>query len=199
MSPAKKRPQKTLVAILGSPLSKAVEDAVRVLYNSYPGVPVTGRHQDCDPIEEAVDFFLHAKVQDADIVMYDRTPMVKVNMRYQGKSHKINKANPFSHILGIFTGGSPLTEAIAKTVLPILPQDQVAMQLADIENMAAAALQDEKKLAPIRERLNAKRTADKERLLARIREVFKDHDDLLSEDEILQLWRETFAREIMES
>jgi hypothetical protein len=193
-----KKPQ-TLVEILGSPLSTAIEKAVQELYNSYPGTTVTGRHQDCDAIEEAVDLLLHGRVVDADIVMYDRTPMVKVNIRHQGKTYRVNKAIPFRHMLAMKMNGNPLSDGLAAKILPLLPADEVAIQMANIENASAAALQDEKKLGPIRERFNAKRAADKERLLARIREVFKGHDDLVSEAEILQLWRETMVAEVMES
>jgi hypothetical protein len=176
-----------------SPLSQAIEKVAQQVYQC------TGRPRECDALEEAVDIFLHGKVGDANIVMYDRTPMVKVNIRHRGKTYKINKSIAFRHIIAHALGGSPLSEVLSEKILPLLPQDEVAMQLASIENSSAAALQDEKKLAPIRARFNAKRAADKERLMARIRDVFKDHDDLLSEDEVLQMWRETFAREVMES
>jgi hypothetical protein len=185
--------QKTLVTILASPLSQAIERVVQEV------MQCTGRPQECDALEEAVDIFLHGKVGDANIVMYDRTPMVKVNIRHRGKTYKIHKSIAFRHIIAHALGGNPLSEVFAEKILPLLPQDEVAMQLASIENSSAAALQDEKKLAPIRARFNTKRAADKERLMARIRDVFKDHDDLLSEDEVLQMWRETFAREVMES
>jgi hypothetical protein len=195
----KKPPPQTLIAILGSPLSLAIEQAVREVYNGHPGPTIIGRHKDCDAIEEAVDLFLHGRVVDADIVMYDRTPMIKVNIRHHGKTYRVNKATPLRHMLATKMNGNPMSEALAAKILPLLPQDHVASQMANIENAAAATMLDEKKLAPIRERFNAKRAADKERLMTRIREVFKDHDDLVSEDEVLQAWRETFAAEVMES
>ncbi|MGH9917381.1 MAG: hypothetical protein ACRD6W_00700 [Nitrososphaerales archaeon] len=195
--PAKKG--KTLVQVLASPVVLAVEKAVRDVYNSYPGQKIVGRHHTCDAVELAVDIFLNGKVVDADIVMYEKTPMVKVDIRHRGKTRRINKAEPLRHLLAVVGASGPLNEALAKALLPLLPQDQVAMQVASIENAAAAALADPAKRDPIIERLRLKRAADKERLMLRIREVFKDHDKLLTEEEVLQLWREGLVAEVMDS
>lgn len=190
---------KTLAEILGSPVVLAVEQAVRETKNSFPGKPVVGRDPDCDGVEAAVDIFLNGVIKEAHIIMFDKTPMLRVEIRHGGKTHRIDKGNPFHHLIAQAINGSPLTEHYVKKLLPLLPQDQVAMKMADIENAAAAALQDPKKTGPIHKRLAARRAADKEKLLARIREVFKGHDDLVSEDEVLMLWRETMCAEVMDS
>jgi hypothetical protein len=190
---------RTLAEILGSPTVLAIEKAVEQAHAAL-GYPLQGvRHTDCDLIEGAVDIFLNGVVKEVHIVMFDKTPMLRVEIRHGGKTHKINKGDPLHHLIAQALNGNPLTEHYVKKLLPLLPQDLVAMKMADIENAAAAALQDPKKTGPIHERMAARRAADKEKLLARIREVFKGHDDLVSEAEILQLWRETMVAEVMES
>jgi hypothetical protein len=146
-----------------------------------------------EELREAAEVFLYGRIVEAKIVMYDRTPIVRVVIRHNGKLHTVDKTSPLASL------SRSVPEAAILALLPLLPQDQVALQMADIENAAAAALQDPKKLEPIHQRLAAKRAADKERMLARLREVFRGHDDLVSEDEILQLWRETMCAEVMES
>ena len=147
-----------------------------------------------EELRAATEIFLYGRVVEAKIVMYDRTPIVRVVIRHNGKLHTVDKTSPIASL------SRSVPEAAILALMPLLPQDQVAMQMANIENAAAAALQDPKKLEPIHQRLAAKRTADKERMMARLREVFRGHDDLVSEDEILQLWRETtICEEVMES
>ena len=204
-----KRP-KTLVQVLASPIVKAVESVANDVFKC------TGRYYACDAIENMVDVFLNGRIAGANIVMYDRTPMVRVILRYRGKAYRLDKTHPLEGLLSTIrttqsTNRLPVPPngyAVAYTsqwtefadkLLPLLPQDLVAMKLADIENAAAAALQDPKKTGPIHGRLAAKRAADKEKLLARIREVFKGHDDLVSKEEILQMWDETFVAEVMDS
>lgn len=163
------------------------------------------------PVQKAVEIMMLGRVSDAQIVMFDRTPMVRVILRHQGKTYKVDKSNPLlslierkiagSRVSGLPHNvvGSAWSKELSEQILSFLPQNRVAAVMADIANAAAKASQDPKKLAPIRARLNAKRMADKERLKARIREVFHDHDDLLSEDDVIQIWRETMCREIMDS
>jgi len=152
----------------------------------------------------AAETFLYGTVIEAKIVMYDKTPIVRMVVRYAGKVYTIDKGDPlkslFAHMQRLEKLTSPSDRVdIARVLLPLLPQDVVAMKMADIENKASEALLDPEKTGPIHKRLAARRAADKEKLLARIREVFKGHDDLVSEDEVLMLWRETMCAEVMDS
>jgi hypothetical protein len=198
----KKKPQ-TLVEILGTPVALAIGKALDETYKEFPGIrpPPKVVWQDAyDSVGEAIDIFLNGRVVGADIVMYDKTPMIKVDIRHKGKLYRINKVNPLQHLISrCWNNGSPLTVRVIHHLLPMMPQDRMAMQMANIENASAAALLDPKKTDPIRERLAVKRAIDKEKLLSQIREVFKGHDDLISEEEILQLWRETMCAEVMDS
>jgi len=158
-------------------------------------------------VRKAIEVFLFGRVADATIVMFDRTPMVRIILRHGGKAYKVDKSNPLLSLVDRFINAEIPSSAIPATwsdelvehLLPILPQDLQADVMARIATAAAVAVQDPKKIGPIRARLNTRRAVDKERLMARIREVFHDHDDLVSEDEILQLWRETMCREVMDS
>jgi hypothetical protein len=195
-SPNRRRKPQTLAETLGSLTSQAVEKVLQEV------LQCTGRPSVADRVDELVDVFLHGRVPRANIVMYDRTPMVRVVIRHKGKDYRVDKGRPLVSLLmplcKELTAVHPIKD-VADKILAILPEDEVALQVANIENASAEALQDEKKLAPIRERLNSRRIADKERLVARIREVFKDHDNLLTEDEVIQLWREGLVREIMDA
>ena len=81
--------------------------------------------------------------------------------------------------------------------MPLLPKTQLAMQMADIENAASKIMPDPEKTNPIRERINKMRLADKERLTARIRRCFIENNDLLTEEDILTLWREITICEVV--
>ena len=155
-------------------------------------------------VRDAAETFLYGNVLEAKIVMYDKTPIVRMVIRHAGRVYTVDKGEPLKSLLAHMQRLEKLTSPsdrldIAKALLPLLPQDMVAMKMADIENKASEALLDPKKTGPIHKRLAARRAADKEKLRARIREVFKGHDDLVSEDEVLMLWRETMCAEVMDS
>ncbi len=150
----------------------------------------------------SADVLLNGRVREAHISLFDRTPVIRVTISYDGAKVVLNKSNPLQQLLARFAivgNMSPTFEKFCEEIFKVLPQEELAMQMADIENVSAQALQDPKKLEPIRERINKRRVADKERLTAKVREVFRGHDNLISEEEILAMWRETMCAEVMDS
>ena len=155
----------------------------------------------------AAEAFLYGKVCNARIVVYGQTPMVRLTIKHKDETccgtgmWTIGQTDPFTSMINSFNliTGTHWPTDIAKEVLPLLPPDQVAMQMADIVNASAAVLLDPKKTAKARERMRILRAGDKERLMAAIRRAFADHDNMISESEIIQMWRETLVCEVQDS
>jgi len=80
---------------------------------------------------------------------------------------------------------------LAKLILKMLPKNLVAEQMARIAAAADVALSDPKKVEPIRERLRKLRAADKESYRRKIIDLFSRNHDMLKDEEIEQLWRES--------
>ena len=149
----------------------------------------------------ATEALLYGKVKNARIVVYDRTPMVRLSIKYDKTMWTISQTNPLVGMidtLHIIKGGSWPT-AIAKEILPLLPLDQMAIQMSDIMNASAAVLLDPKKTGKVRDHMKKIRATDKERLMATIRRVFSGHDNMISEDEVIQMWRETLVSGVHDS
>ncbi len=143
----------------------------------------------------AVEILLHGKIKDASIQLYDRTPYVRVRIAAGGKQYLVHPSDPLMGIVSRIRGGgavgAPIIGFKSSAILAVLPEDQLAMQMASIQSAAAEALRDPGKIGPVKERLRVRRLADKERLTARLRELFMENDGLLTEEEVTRIYRET--------
>ena len=151
---------------------------------------------------------MHCKVASADFVLIDKTPMQRVLLRVPKRgSRKAQtiRVSPDSLVLDLMwkrnhndVFGSFLVE-MAQVVASVIPAERMAILRADMANACAAAALDPKKLAPIQARIDQARVADRERFTAQIRNLIRKNDGLLSEKDIVKIWRECIVEEIMES
>lgn len=183
-------------------LIKTIDDIVRTELQSCQGQwPRQDQvNEVTEHCVECVELFLYGKVHDARVVLFDRTPMVRVSLRYGKKSRSVDKMNPLRNLIDTFPASTLVDPTrLQDEILPLLPQELVAMQMADIENASAAVLLDPKKTAKVRTRLQTIYAADKERLLATIRRALSGHNGMITETEVIQLWRECLCAEVQDS
>jgi hypothetical protein len=150
---------------------------------------------------ECVEQFLYGKVHDARVVLYGRTPMTRVSIRYGNKSRSTQDPNPLGNLIGTFPmiTGTSFPISLQNAILPLLPQDLVAMKMADIKNAIAQVLLNPKKTAKVKAQIIMHQIADKERLIAQIRRAFSDGRSVLTEADVVQLWRECLVGDVMDS
>jgi len=141
----------------------------------------------------SAESFLYGKVGTGRIVLYERTPVVRVSLLYGKKKWTLVKTNPLLSMINSHSSVCFMDSGddLAKLILKMLPKNLVAEQMARIAAAADVALSDPKKVEPIRERLRKLRAADKESYRRKIRDLFSRNHDMLKDEEIEQLWRES--------
>jgi hypothetical protein len=129
-------------------------------------------------------------------------PRVDVRVTVAGKARKV-RTGPGNMLHDVFEtvhGLAPdrsMREAM-DAVEPAL-RALLAGVRADAANAVQKALADDRITRPIRERLEKKRALARQNALDATRHHFRNYREILTEDDVMQLWREGLVGEVMES
>jgi len=151
---------------------------------------------------KGMEFYLNCRVAKSRLVLRPgRVPAVAISLKY-GKKSVTTDSNPLLDVVVAFTHRGSYkvrTHEVLKAISPMLDPVREAMFQADIANARVKAMADRSRHAVIQGRIDAARAADRERYMAEVRSLFSRHDNLVTEDDVLQIWRETFVAKVMES
>lgn len=161
-------------------------------------------------IAEVLAFVAACRVTGASLsLVAGHAPMVRVRLRASGRTRTVNPSSWLADVLN--AAGLPLGQAsrsvkagfperVAAKLRKLLPNERIECLDADIQAARTEALADRKKVGEVQERLAKKRETERQRQLKIVSHAFKNvPHDLLSEEEVLQLWRENQIRHVLET
>jgi len=156
------------------------------------------------PILAAAEALASARIGRGSLSLVDMQPMPRVLLTI-GKV-KV-KANPYALLREVLLirqkggGGAYPDRSVMEAVEamdPVLGPYLAAVR-ADALNSVQKALADERVTSPIRERLDKKRALMRSKAVETTKHHFAGIRGLLTEDEVVALWREGLVGEVMDS
>lgn len=163
-------------------------------------------------IQSAVEFLGRCRVAGASLsLVAGEVPMVRVRLRDAKRTRTVGPSTWLADALCAF--GWPQSPAMSNTGLrkgfperlaakmrKVMSQIRIAELEADVQSATAAALADEHQVGGIRDRLAKKRELERLRQLKVLADTFHGvSSDLVSEEDVVRLWRERQVRDVLES
>ncbi len=158
-----------------------------------------------------VAFITKCRVTGASLsLIAGNIPMVRVRFKSANSSKTVNPSTWMPDIIASFgiprawpkfdpiRSGFP--ERLSERLKEVITKERIVFLEADVQNARANALVDEHQVRRIRCMVEKRRELERQRQIKTIAQTFKNLPvDLLSEDDIVKLWRETTVSNILES
>lgn len=159
----------------------------------------------------AVEFLARCRVAGATLsLIAGEVPMVRVRLRDAKRTRTVGPSSWLPDTLAAFGFLADSHVSIGAWARPwerfdpyvrtLLGQERVVSLEADVQNAKAKVLADEHQVADVRGRLDKKRELERQRQIRIVAQTFKNvPHDLLTEEDVVKLWRENQIRVILES
>lgn len=161
-------------------------------------------------LQSAVEFLARCRVAGASLsLIAGEVPMVRVRLRDAKRTRTVGPSSWLPDALAAFglPSGPAMTsvragfpDRLAAKLRKVMPQDRLAELDAGVLAAKAQALADEAQVAGMKGKLARKKELERQRQLKLVAQTFRAVPaDLLTEEDVVRLWRENQVRDVLES
>ncbi len=155
-------------------------------------------------VKSIVQFLDKCKVRDAKLVLVGGdVPLVRVLLCSGRKRLTVRPKGWLTDVIEYFgirrEGEKNFSERFSLHLSKIIPREFISSVELGIQNVVSVAMTDEKQLAKIRNKLGEKKAAVKRRVLNQIAMTFSTiPHGMVSEDDVIRVWRENTCKQILQ-
>lgn len=157
-------------------------------------------------IAGTAEFYFAARVSGAKVVLPDgKTPQARIVLKAGKKARTVPQEGALESLLwsecGIGNGPGQDIRGLAARLEALWEPDRRMERQAAVTAAVSKALANDRKMDPVRDRIRRKREQERQGLLRNIKGALQSgYDlDLITEDDLLQLYREELVSKVLKS